>query len=159
MRFRRVPGQKADEVPEGCRRWLMRFTTVPGQIAKNSPRSSKLLGVTHEFIFLAKMSISGYKNFDQPPCPGPRSRTFGLGCRQGRCCLVCCPGCCRNFWARVPRVMSRTFGLGCRQGRGVVQGAALRNLGKENQESRRSKGLCCGCKRLSIMSISFCISL
>ena len=86
MRFWRVPGQIADEVPEGsgadsrqgsgglrgrklmkfqrvpvrCRwlmrfrkfrgRWLMRFPRVPGQIAKNSPRFSKLLGITHEFI-------------------------------------------------------------------------------------------------------------
>ena len=40
MRFRQVPGQMADEVPESS-----------GQIAKNSPRSSKLLGITHEFIF------------------------------------------------------------------------------------------------------------
>ena len=39
MRFRQVPGQMADEVPESS-----------GQIAKNSPRSSKLLGITHEFI-------------------------------------------------------------------------------------------------------------
>ena len=28
----------------------MRFRRVPGQIAKNLPRSSKLLGLTHEFI-------------------------------------------------------------------------------------------------------------
>ena len=40
MRFRQVPGQMADDVPESS-----------GQIAKNSPRSSKLLGITHEFIF------------------------------------------------------------------------------------------------------------
>ena len=40
MRFRQAPGQMADEVPESS-----------GQIAKNSPRSSKLLGITHEFIF------------------------------------------------------------------------------------------------------------
>ena len=73
----RVPGQIADEVPAGsgdsgansrqgsggfrgrklmrsrgfwCR-WLMRFQQVPGQMAKILPRSSKLLGITHEFIF------------------------------------------------------------------------------------------------------------
>ena len=76
MRFRRVPGQIADEVPEGSsadskqgsgkfrgrKLRLMRFRQVPGQmadevpessgqIAKNSPRSSKLLGMTHEFMF------------------------------------------------------------------------------------------------------------
>ena len=62
MRFWRVPGQKADEVPDGSGadsaqgsgefrcRWLMRFRRVPGQIAKNLPRYSKLLGITHGFI-------------------------------------------------------------------------------------------------------------
>ena len=51
MRFQRVPVQMADEVPGKFRgRCLMRFPRVPGQIAKNSPRSSKLLGITHEFI-------------------------------------------------------------------------------------------------------------
>ena len=76
MRFQRVPGQIADEVPAGsgdsgansrqrsggfrgrklmrsrgfwCR-WLMRFQEVPGQMAKILPRSSKLLGRTHESI-------------------------------------------------------------------------------------------------------------
>ena len=54
MKSRRVPGHMADEVPEGsggfrCR-WLMRFPRVLGQIAKSLPRSSKLLGITHEFI-------------------------------------------------------------------------------------------------------------
>ena len=78
MRFRRVPGQIADEVPagsgdsgansrQGCGgfrgrklmrsrgfwcRWLMRFQEVPGQMARILPRSSKLLGITHEFIIL-----------------------------------------------------------------------------------------------------------
>ena len=33
-----------------CCRWLMRFQKVPGQMAKNLPRSSKMLGITHEFI-------------------------------------------------------------------------------------------------------------
>ena len=32
-------------------RWLMRFQEVPGQMARILPRSSKLLGITHEFIF------------------------------------------------------------------------------------------------------------
>ena len=77
-RFRRVPVQVADEVTEGSgadkvlegSRWL-KFRMVPVQIAnrvadvsgarskrstggfryKNLPRSSKLLGITHEFIF------------------------------------------------------------------------------------------------------------
>ena len=55
--------QIVDKVPEGSGadsrqgsggfrgRKLMRFPRVPGQIAKNSQRSSKLLGITHEFIF------------------------------------------------------------------------------------------------------------
>ena len=78
-RFRRVPVQVADEVTEGSgadkvlegSRWL-KFRMVPVQIAnrvadvsgarskrstggfryKNLPRSSKLLGITHEFILL-----------------------------------------------------------------------------------------------------------
>ena len=70
MRFWRVPGQIADEVPEGSGansrqgsgrfrgRWLMRFPRVPGQIAKNSPRCSKLLGITHVYFF--------YKNVFEP---------------------------------------------------------------------------------------------
>ena len=75
MRFRRVPVQMADEVPEGsgadgwwgsggfrCR-WLrfrrVRETPVQiadkvpegsGAVAKILPRSSKVLGITHEFI-------------------------------------------------------------------------------------------------------------
>ena len=71
MRFRRVPVQIANEVPEGsgadswwgsgefrCR-LLMRFRRVPGQIAKNLPRSSKLLGITYEFIFFGLVSLFG----------------------------------------------------------------------------------------------------
>ena len=76
MRFQRVPGQIADEVPAGsgdsgansregsggfrgrklmrsrgfrCK-WLMRFQEVPGQMAKILPRSFKLLGITNDFI-------------------------------------------------------------------------------------------------------------
>ena len=63
MRLRRVPVQKADEVPDGsdadsrqscggfrCR-WLM---DSGGFRYKHFPRSSMLLGITHEFIFLRK---------------------------------------------------------------------------------------------------------
>ena len=51
MRFRTVPGQLADEVPEGCGadsrqgsggfrcRWLMRFQGGPGQKADEVPES------------------------------------------------------------------------------------------------------------------------
>ena len=42
----------------------MRFRRVPGQIAKNLPRSSKLLGITHGFIFPALLVIT----FFNMPC-------------------------------------------------------------------------------------------
>ena len=47
--------QMAHEVPESWCRWLMRFQEVPGQMAKILPRSSKLLGITHEFIFFDEL--------------------------------------------------------------------------------------------------------
>ena len=60
MRFRRVPNSRQRSWRVRGRKlmrsrgfWctsLMRFQKVSGQI-KNLPRSSKLLGITHEFIF------------------------------------------------------------------------------------------------------------
>ena len=77
MRLRRVPGQIADEVPEGSsadsrqgsggfrgrKLRLMRFRQVPGQMADEVPESSGQIannfqdlpscwGITHEFILM-----------------------------------------------------------------------------------------------------------
>ena len=65
MSFWRVPDQKADEVLEGCCA-VPAMAEVPegsgthskqssgGFRYKNFPRSSKLLGVTHGFIYFFK---------------------------------------------------------------------------------------------------------
>ena len=50
MRFRRVAGQIADEVPEGSGTHSKQSSG--GFRYKNIPRSSKLLGITHGFIYL-----------------------------------------------------------------------------------------------------------
>ena len=63
MRLWRVLGQIADDFGGFGWRWLMRFRRVPVQMADkvpegsgadsqrpSLPRSSKLLGITHEFI-------------------------------------------------------------------------------------------------------------
>ena len=54
MRFRRVPVQ---------------FRRIPGQMAKNLPRSSKLLGITHEFILQGKVGANKFwsRPFPKPP--------------------------------------------------------------------------------------------
>ena len=49
MRFRRVAGQIADEVLEGSGTHSNR--SCGGFRHKNMPKSSKLLGITHGFIF------------------------------------------------------------------------------------------------------------
>ena len=61
MRFRRVPDQKADEVPRVAGQIADEVLEGSGTHSKQSsggfryksiPRSSKLLGITHGFIFL-----------------------------------------------------------------------------------------------------------